>query len=75
MNLFGLSIGLARNGTNNKYVKKEDCHLAQESIRRSITLLRDHFDLKFDAFNMKLDSFNLKSDILNTRITDLMSKR
>lgn len=61
MNLFGLSIGLARNGTNNKYVKKDECHAAQDRIKASIDDLERNMNLQFLT--------------LNNRITDLMSKR
>ena len=58
INIFGWEI--ARN-SNGKYVKRSECHAAQDRIKASIDGLKDHFDIKIDA--------------LNNRITDLMSKR
>lgn len=39
MNLFGLTIGLS-NG-NGKYVKKEDCHSAMDSINQRIDGIKE----------------------------------
>lgn len=57
MNLLGISFGLTRNWNNNgKYVKKEDCLLAQRAIKDSIVSLEKHIDMRFS---------DLKTLILN----------
>ena len=61
MNLFGFEIRLSRNGKFKEYVRRDECHAAQERVKASIDGLKDHFDIKIDA--------------LNNRITDLISKR
>ncbi len=55
MNLFGLSVSLAKN-SNGKYVRKEECHQAQMVIKDRITSLEKHIDTRFE---------DLKTIILN----------
>lgn len=65
MNLFGLEITLGRR--NGEYVKRTECHEAQDSIKHHIDkcLIRLHSDM----MAMRTE---LKSDI-NTRFDDIKS--
>lgn len=67
MNLFGIDISLAKNNKGNgngKYVKREECHKAQDA-------LRCHIDKKMNWLRQDLtDTFNVRFDDLNKRFED-----
>ena len=58
MNLFGLNVEIAKknNSTNNKFVKKDDCHSAMESIDNRLTEVKDFLNTRITDLCGKVDT-------------------